>query len=59
MTVDVRADKGTFVRTAWRWEVDRRTWWIVIGYRDTITSVYPADSAAGKFGSDVVRDGEA
>lgn len=59
MTVEVRADEGTFVRTAWRRDVDGRTWWIVIGYRDTITSVYPAERAARKLGSDVVRAGDA
>lgn len=57
MTVEVRADKGTFVRTAWRRLVGPRMWWVVIGYRDTVATVYSADPSARKAGAAIVRGG--
>lgn len=67
ITAEVRADKGTFVRTAWRREIDGRTWWVVIGYRDTIDVGLPGGHARPEVGGrcctwrrrlSVRRDGE-
>jgi hypothetical protein len=57
MTADVRTDTGKFVRTAWRRTVDRQTWWIAIGFHDTVQTVYPATPGKTGFGDDIVRAG--
>ena len=57
MTVEVRPN-GKFARTAWRREIDGRTWWMVIGFNDTVQTVYSSSPGKRGLGPDVVRSGE-
>lgn len=56
--VEVRADTGKFVNTTWRRPIKGRDWWVVVGYRDTIRTVYPADPGKRARGRDIVTEGE-
>lgn len=57
ITVEARVDTGKFVSTTWRRRIDRRDWWLVIGFNDTVRTFYPADPGKRGLGTDVVREG--
>jgi hypothetical protein len=40
MTVEARQDTGRFVTTAWRRKIDGTTWWVVIGYGNTVRTLF-------------------
>ena len=56
--VEARSDTGKFVSTTWRRSVGDREWWIVIGFHDTVRTIYAASSGKRGLGPDVVTDGE-
>src|SRR5262249_1034374 len=43
VTVEVRADTGKFVNSAWKRLINGQWWWVVIGLRDTIETVIDAN----------------
>jgi hypothetical protein len=43
VTVEVRADTGKFVNSAWKREINGRWWWVVVGLGDTIETVIDTD----------------
>lgn len=43
VTVEVRADTGKFVNSAWKREIKGRWWWVVIGLGDIIETVIETD----------------
>jgi hypothetical protein len=55
--VEARTDTGKFVNTTWRRTVDGVDWWVVIGYRNTVRTFYPADPGKTGMGPSVVVDG--
>lgn len=55
-TVEVRADTGRFVNSAWTREIDGRRWWVVIGLHDTVETVIETDKRG--LGESVVTAGE-
>jgi hypothetical protein len=57
MTVEVRADTGRFVNSAWRRIIGGAPWWIVIGLHDTLETVIHAGRKKG-LGESIVRGGE-
>src|SRR5262245_11533128 len=56
VTVEVRADTGKFVNSAWTREIDGRRWWVVIGLHDTLETVLDTDERG--LGGSVVTGGE-
>jgi hypothetical protein len=54
-TAEVRTDSGKFVSTGWQVRADGETWWVVIGLKDTIITVYRSDKQG--LGDNIVRDG--
>lgn len=54
-TAEVRTDSGKFVSTGWRVCVHGETWWVVIGLKDTIITIYRSDKRG--LGDGIVRDG--
>lgn len=57
MTVEVGADTGKFVSTAWRRTLEGRTWWVVIGFHDTVRTVFDGTGKIG-LGAGIVTSGE-
>lgn len=57
MTAEVRTDKGKFVSTSWAVDVDGTTWWVAIGFDQTMKTVIRAAEAKRGLGNDVVRSG--
>lgn len=55
-TVEVRTDTGKFVKTGWRGRLNGETWWLVLGYNDTVQTAYPSKKSGD--GPDIVRSGE-
>jgi hypothetical protein len=56
--VEARTDTGKFVSTTWRRSVGDREWWVVIGFHDTVRTIYAASSGKRGLGPGVVTDGE-
>lgn len=56
VTVEVRADTGKFVNSAWTREIDGRRWWVVIGLHDTVETVIDTDKRG--LGDAIVTGGE-
>jgi hypothetical protein len=55
---EVRSDTGKFVSTAWEVNVDRVTWWVVIGLNDTIKTIYPTNNRKSGTGGDIITVGD-
>lgn len=55
VTVEVRADTGKFVNSAWKREIDGQWWWVVIGLGDTIETVIDTDKCG--IGKSIVTTG--
>lgn len=48
MLVDARTDTGRFVSTTWRRRYAEADWWVVMGFGDTVRTLYRA--SRGKHG---------
>jgi hypothetical protein len=55
--VEVRCDTGKFVSTTLRRRLNGQDWWIVIGFGDTIRTLYPAKRGKRGKGAEIVRAG--
>ena len=55
MTAEVRTDKGKFVSTSWAVDVDGTTWWVVVGFDQTMKTVIRAGQAKRGLGDGIVR----
>lgn len=55
VTVEVRADTGKFVNSAWKREINGRWWWVVVGLGDTIETVIDTDKRG--IGESIVTTG--
>jgi hypothetical protein len=57
MTAEVRTDKGRFVNTSWSVDVAGTTWWVVIGFDQTMKTVIRASEEKLGLGDGIVRSG--
>jgi hypothetical protein len=57
MMAEVRTDSGKFVSSTWKVSDIENEWWIVIGFRDTIETVYPGDDSKTGLGDQIVKSG--
>lgn len=57
MLVEARTDTGKFVSTTWRRKLQGEYWWVVIGFHDTVRTVYPTDATKRAHGDAIVTDG--
>jgi hypothetical protein len=56
VTVEVRADTGKFVNSAWKREIDGRWWWVVVGLGDIVETVIETDKRG--MGGSIVTTGK-
>ena len=57
MTVEARTDTGRFVSTAWRRQTESTTWWVVIGFHDTVRTIFASPPSKLGAGDSIVRGG--
>lgn len=55
--VEARTDTGRFVSTTWRRRYPEADWWVVIGFGDTVRTLYHASRGKNGRGSGVVTEG--
>lgn len=56
VTVEVRADTGKFVNSAWKREIKGKWWWVVVGFGDTIETVIDTDKRG--LGDSIITSGK-
>jgi len=57
VTVEARTDTGRFVTTAWRRAIGDTTWWLIIGYHNTVRTLFRADKGKSGRGPDIITAG--
>ena len=55
--VEARTDTGRFVSTTWRRQIKGHEWWVVIGFHDTVRTLYRAKPGKRGTGKAVTRGG--
>ena len=55
--VEARRDTGKFVSTTWRRQIEGREWWVVIGFQDTVRTLYEATPGKRGMGEVITRSG--
>lgn len=56
VTVEVRADTGKFVNSAWKRKINGKWWWVVVGFGDTIETVIDTDKRG--LGESIITSGK-
>lgn len=57
MLVEARTDTGKFVSTSWRRSYPGGDWWVVIGFGDTVRTLYRASQGKRGQGENIVTGG--
>ncbi|MEU7924105.1 hypothetical protein [Micromonospora sp. NPDC049801] len=55
--VEARTDTGKFVSTTWRRRYPDGTWWVVVGFGDTVRTLYRASPTKQGRGEGIVTHG--
>ncbi|MEU7820380.1 hypothetical protein [Catellatospora sp. NPDC049133] len=55
--VEARQDTGKFVSTTWRRRYPNGEWWVVIGFGDTVRTLYQASGNKRALGAGIVTAG--